>query len=222
MKRMKRTESAVSSNVTNESGSGGCLDSQPNITYLNESLRKATHLFALVIPIGYLLTDKQVSLLVLIPLAALFILFDTARLRGWSLWHFVSRIWGPLIRPQEDCRYTGASYIMFSTVLTVVMFPKPVAICALSFIIIGDTAGALIGRKWGRHRFRNKSYEGSLAFFVFSLIPALYLPELPFWLISVGAVVATVTEALSSEIDDNLSVPLVSGLAMHLLMKISM
>jgi len=156
---------------------------------------------------------------VLIPLAFLFILFDTARLRGWFFWRYVACIWGPLIRPQEESKYTGASYIMFAAVITVIMFPKPVAICALSFIIIGDTAGALIGRKWGRHKFRNKSYEGSLAFFLSSLIPALYLPVIPFWVIATGAAVATVTEALSSEIDDNLSVPLVSGLAMHLILK---
>lgn len=220
MKRPNRTEASVDSDCADDSDILCCADSEPNITYLNESLRKATHLLALVIPFGYLLTNKSSSLLVLIPLAFLFILFDTARLRGWSIWRLVACIWGPLIRPQEETKYTGASYIMFAAVATIIIFPKPVAICALSFIIIGDTAGALIGRKWGRHKFRNKSYEGSLAFFVSSLIPALYLPEIQFWVIAMGAAVATVTEALSGEIDDNLSVPLVSGLVMHLILRV--
>ncbi len=184
------------------------MDEELDISYFNESLRKATHLFALVIPIGYFLTNRLVSLAVLLPLAFLFVLFDTARMRGWSLWRLVSPIWGKMIRPNESNRYTGASYIMFAAVLTVVMFPKPIAICALSFIIVGDTAGAMIGRKWGRHRFRNKSYEGSLAFLVSSMIPAAVVPQIPFWVGVAGALTATVTEALSGEIDDNLSVPL--------------
>jgi len=195
------------------------MDEELDISYLNESLRKATHLFALVIPVGYLLTNRFVSLSVLIPIMLLFILLDTARMRGWSLWRLASPIWARMIRPHESNRYTGASHIMFAAVITVIIFPKPVAVCALSFIIVGDTARALIGRKWGRHRFRDKSYEGSAAFFLSSLIPAAVVPEIPLWVGTTGALAATVTEALTGSIDDNLSVPLVSGLLMHLLMK---
>lgn len=219
MKRANRAEVSVDSDSTSDPDGSYRADSEANITYFNEGLRKATHLFALIIPLGYLVSNQTASLIVLVPLTFLFILFDTARLRGWPFWRYVGCIWGPLIRPQEETKYTGASYIMFAAVVTIIIFPKPVAICALSFIIIGDTAGALVGRKWGRHKFRNKSYEGSLAFFLSSLIPALYLPDIRFWVVAVGAAAATVTEALSSEIDDNLSVPLVSGLVMHLILK---
>ncbi len=190
-----------------------------DISYLNESLRKATHLFALVIPIGYSLTNRTVSLAVLLPLMVLFILLDTARIRGWGLWALAQPIWGRMLRPQESRRYTGASYIMLAAVLAVIMFPKPIAICSLSFIIVGDTAGALIGRKWGKHRFRNRSFEGSAAFLLSSMIPAAIVPDVPLWVGIVGAFVATITEALSGDIDDNLSVPLVAGLIMHLLIK---
>lgn len=195
------------------------MDNELEITYLNESLRKATHLFGLVIPVGYFLTNREIALCVLIPIMLFFVLFDTARIRGWSLWAIVEPIWGRMIRPQEMKRYTGASYIMLASVLTIAMFPKMIAVCALTFIIIGDTAGAMIGRKWGKHKFRNKSYEGSTAFFLSSLIPAAMIPGFPFWIGAVGALIATITEALSGDIDDNLSVPLVSGLAMHLLIK---
>jgi dolichol kinase len=140
-------------------------------------------------------------------------------MRGWRLWRLAKPIWGRMIRPNESARYTGASHIMFAAVLSVILFPKLVAVCALSFIVIGDTASALVGRRWGKHRFRNKSCEGSAAFFLSSLIPAVIIPEIPIWIGTVGALVATVTEAVSGDIDDNLSVPLVSGLAMHLLIR---
>jgi dolichol kinase len=60
-----------------------------------------------------------------------------------------------------------------------------------------------------------------LAFFLASLVPALIAPGMTIWVGAIGALAATVTEALSGSIDDNLSVPLVSGLIMHLLLKVS-
>lgn len=194
---------------------------QPDISYARESLRKASHLIALAIPITYFLTSKSVILPILSVQTLLFILFETARLRGWSLWKLVSWVWEPLIRPCEAERYSGASYILVASILTIVLFDKPIAVCALAFIFIGDTAAAMVGRKWGRHRFSNKSYEGSAAFFITALIPAFFLSQyIPLWIGIVGALTATVTEALSGKLDDNMSVPLVSGLVMHLAMKL--
>jgi dolichol kinase len=194
-----------------------------NITYHNEGLRKATHLFALVMPAAYVFLSKSMILWCLIPVTMGIVLCDTARLRGWSMWRLLEPLWGPLIRPQEASTYTGASYIMVATVLTVSLFSKPAAICALAFIIVGDSAGALVGRKWGTHKYgrRGKSIEGSAAFFLSSLIPVIAVAQMPFWIGICGASVATVTEALSDEIDDNLSVPLVSGLVLHLLLRIA-
>jgi len=196
------------------------MDSEANISYDKEGWRKATHLFALIMPVGYFVLGKTIALSILIPVTFLIILFDTARLRGWKLWSWVGWIWGPLIRPHEARKYTGASWIMVATVATILLFSKPVAVCALAFIIIGDSAGALIGRRWGRHRFHNrKSIEGSSAFFLSCFIPVALVPGVPLWIGAVGAAVGTVTEAYSDKVDDNLSVPLVSGLIMHLLIK---
>ncbi len=193
---------------------------EANISYDKEGWRKATHLFALIMPIGYFILGKTIALSILIPAAFLIVLFDAARLGGWKLWSWVAWIWGPLIRPHESRKLTGASWIMIATVATVLMFSKPVAVCALAFIIIGDSAGALIGRKWGRHKFRNsKSVEGSTAFFLSCLIPVALVPGVPLWIGAIGAVVGTFTEAFSAKVDDNLSVPLVSGLTMHILIR---
>jgi glycerol-3-phosphate acyltransferase PlsY len=198
------------------------VTTETDISYTRESLRKATHLLAIVIPVTYLFTDRQLVLPVLIAISATMILLETARLRGWKMWALVAWVWEPLIRPNEAGRYTGASYILVAAIITVVLFDKSVAVCALSFVILGDTAGALVGRRWGRVQFRNKTLEGSSAFFVVSLLPAFILSDsIPLWIGAIGAFVATLTEALSSELDDNLSVPLISGLIMHLLVRLT-
>jgi dolichol kinase len=194
------------------------------IPFTGELARKATHLGALVIPGGYyfLRLDKADMLAIMIPVALLMVLIDISRLRNWTIYRStVSRIVNPMIRNHEHAGdFSGATYILLSVCLTVALYSKPIAIAALAFIIVGDVLAALIGRKFGRHRFGRKSVEGSLACLLGTLAVALLIPEIALPVGIFGAVVATVTEAASSRIDDNISVPIISGLAMTLIGKI--
>ena len=190
------------------------------ISFVQELARKATHMGALIVPFGYYVFgfDRTEMLSILIPVFLLMLVIDISRLRHWRLWaSVVSPVFGRMIRQHEsDGDFTGATYILLSFCLTIGLFDKPIAVAALAFIIVGDTFAALIGRRWGRHRFRTKSVEGSLGCLVGTIIVALLVPELAIVVGLIGAVVATVTEALSFGIDDNISVPLVSGLIMTL------
>ncbi|HDL02617.1 MAG TPA: hypothetical protein ENH25_00640 [candidate division Zixibacteria bacterium] len=116
--------------------------------------------------------------------------------------------------------FTGATYILSTVCFTAAFYSKPVAAAALAFIIVGDPASALFGRRYGKHRFKNKSLEGSLAFLVPATIVGIFAPELPVTVGILGAIVATVTEAVSFKVDDNTTVPLISGLVMTLALKI--
>jgi dolichol kinase len=195
------------------------------IPFSQELWRKGTHMAALVIPGGYYLLglSRSEMIAVMAPIALAMLLIDISRLRQWSFWcKFADRIGGKMVRDHEKSGdFTGATYILLSVCATVALYSKPVAIAAITFIIVGDTFAALIGRKFGRHRFLGrKSVEGSLACLVGTslvalLTPGIYLPVALF-----GALVAAVTEAVSLTIDDNVSVPLVSGLAMTLLQRV--
>jgi len=185
-----------------------------------EVYRKLTHLGALVIPCGYyyLGLSRATALTIMIPVTVAMIFIDIARLRGWKLWDILKPVISPIVRVHEmKGDFTGAFYILISSTLVIALFPKPVAVASIAFIIVGDTAAALIGRKFGRHKFRTKSLEGSLAFLISAVLVAWLAPQLPFKIGLIGAVIATVTEAVSFKIDDNTSVPLISGLLMYLL-----
>ena len=194
------------------------------IPFTGELARKATHLGALVIPGGYyfLRLDKADMLAIMVPVALLMVLLDISRLRNWAIYRsFIGRMVTPMIRDHEHAGdFSGATYILLSVCLTVALYSKPIAIAALAFIIVGDVLAALIGRKFGRHRFGRKSVEGSLACLVGTLVVASLAPGIALSVGVFGAVVATITEAASSRIDDNISVPIISGLAMTLLGKI--
>lgn len=198
--------------------------SAQQISFTQELWRKATHTGALVIPAGYsfLSLEKLTMLAIMTPIAVVMTLIDIARLRGWSLWRLFQPLIGRMVRAHEQTGdFTGATYILWCVVATVALYRRDIAVAALAFIVVGDTLAALIGRKFGRHKFGRKSLEGSLGCLVGTLLVAFVAPGLATSVAVTGAVVATVTEAFSGPIDDNVSVPLISGLAMHFLEKIS-
>ena len=189
------------------------------ISLYNEFKRKGMHLFALTIPIGYYLLPKKIALFILVPFAVGSILVDVIRLRKLPLANFFNWFLGPILREHESYSLTGSSHILAASALTIAVFPKKeVAIAAIVYVILGDIAAALIGRVYGKTKIEKKSLEGSLAFLSVCLLIALILPGLPFWIGAIGALVATAVEALSIPIDDNLSVPLLSGLVMQILL----
>ncbi|MGB2770146.1 MAG: diacylglycerol/polyprenol kinase family protein [Candidatus Zixiibacteriota bacterium] len=201
------------------------------ISFYNEFRRKAIHLFALTIPIGYFLLPKTPSLLILSPFVAGAIMIDIVRLRKLPLHGFLNRLLGPILRDHEEEDFVGASYILSASFLSILLFHKSVAMAAISFIILGDIAAALIGRRFGKTKipwsltkvnpFGNdrKSLEGSLSCLLMCLVVAMVIPQLPLWIGIIGAVTATVAEGISLPINDNFSVPLLSGLCMQLLLQ---
>lgn len=194
------------------------------ITYRQELVRKATHMGSLVFPLSYqfLGFNKQSMLALLIPLALLIILIDLSRLRRWRFWTgFAGRIGSPIMREHEKSGdFTGATYILIAFCCTIALYDKPIAVAALSFTIVGDTLAALVGRRFGRLRFGRKSLEGSLACLVGCGLVAWAVPGLPIYVGIVGAGVATIAESISLGIDDNVSMPVLSGLFMTLFAKL--
>ena len=116
-------------------------------------------------------------------------------------------------------RLNGATYVLISATLSVLIFPKPIAIMAFTVLIFADLTAALVGTRYGRHRFLAKSVEGSAAFFVTAVLIMIILPRasgIPGDL-AVGitaALAATIVEAADFGIDDNLSVPLTTGIVL--------
>jgi dolichol kinase len=185
-----------------------------------ELVRKGIHLFALVIPVGYSLVSFPVAMFVISISAAVSIIIDVSRFNNWRFWHLLSSLLTPIIRDHEiKGGFTGASYILTTSAVTIALFPKAIAIASITYIIIGDTAAALVGRKWGRHRLiGKKTFEGSSACLVSLIAVSFLIPGLPTEVAVAGALAATLAEAFSGKIDDNLTVPVISGLVMLLVM----
>jgi len=202
------------------------LDHTATIEYKHELVRKAIHLFSLSIPIIYFFITKQLAVYLLVPITAAFIIVDVARYYIPTVMRWFYKWFGWLLRRHETDitkkRLSGASNVLISALLCVIIFPKVIAINAFTILIISDTTSALIGRRFGRHRFLAKSLEGSLAFFISAILVILVAPKidrLPMEYIIgfIAAAIGTVVEALPIRIDDNLSVPISVGFSLWVL-----
>ena len=192
-----------------------------SFSYEQEGSRKSTHLLALLIPAIYLIFPREWAIGLMIAANILIISFEIVRLRQCRVWRFLAPVFGPMVRPKEqNGNFTGALYILLSSLLCIVLFNKFIATTAITFIIVGDVGSAMVGRRWGKHRLLGtKTLEGSLAFLAISLGVTAAFPNVPWSVGIIGAVVATVAEALSIHRDDNLTVPLTAGLVMYLLVR---
>lgn len=192
------------------------------MTYWDEIRRKAIHLGSAGFPVIYWLTDNRTLMLqILIPLVLFAIIVETARQFSPAIEAFVQRWLGKIMRLEEKRLFTGATYVVISALIMIAFFPKPIAVAALLFMSISDAAASLIGIRFGKVRFLGKSLAGSSAFLVTALAIAVLIMPRTLLTGAIGAVAATIAEALSLrwgpiKIDDNLAIPLTSGLVMIL------
>lgn len=169
---------------------------------------------------------KIVCAIILIFALAFFLTAEYARLRFPKINAFAIKAMGPVMRTHEVDKMSGTPFYIGSVLLAIVIFPKPIAILSILFLAIGDPISSIFGITWGHKsiRFSNgKTLVGTAAGMgVCSLIAFLYLMlsgvmVIPSLCIALaGGMAGGGAEMIPLEIDDNFSIPLVSGLALWL------
>ena len=166
------------------------------------------------------------SVLTLGSLLGVALLIEGARLRMPAFNKKVLRYWGPLMRSSEVNRVSGVPYYLAAAILAVGIFPKPIAALSLLYLACGDPIASLFGILYGHHsvRFANgKSLVGSVASVVTCMfVTFLFFNILPVrigdvaLLTLVGGLAGGLAEHLPLEVDDNFSIPVISGFALWL------
>lgn len=195
--------------------------------WLTEARRKAIHLSFIVLPLELLLrllpwprTRGEFRVLFL-ALTAGAVALDVLRIHERRVRTFFRQFFGELLREHERMSVLGSTYLLLAALIAIEVYPQSVAGVALGYTVLGDAMGALVGRAWGRHKFFNKSWEGVAGCLVACLAWAAIatpLAGLPWSVTLVGALAATVVEALPIPLDDNLGITLVAGYTMKLML----
>ena len=169
------------------------------------------------IPLLALLVPDPAPVVLVGILAIVSLVLDLIRLRVPWLNRFFLYWLSLLLKKEEAARITGATYLLIAACLCFLLFDTPIAVAVLLFLSLGDPAAALIGRPIPGPRVFGKSPVGTLAFFcasflVVAVLVATGITEFG-WILIGAAVIAGLVELAPFPLDDNLTVPLISGAA---------
>lgn len=184
--------------------------------------RSLFHLVSgLTIAIAAMFLSTFIMLIVLASLTFIVLCFELVRLRTWAINQWFLKFFRYLTRTGETSTFTGATYVLIAALISFIIFPNNVAIMALAFLAVGDSMAGLVGRWIGRRPVFGKTLAGHLAgLFSCIIIGAIFYfagINLPWQVILIGAFIASLSEAMPVPLNDNLSMPLISGLVMALL-----
>jgi dolichol kinase len=110
--------------------------------------------------------------------------------------------------------FSGAFFFYAGCALAFLFFPLNIASAACAMLAVGDSFSTLAGKKFGRHKIGGKTLEGSLACFLSSFVAGIFFVSPVISII--GAFAAAASELLIPKLDDNITMPIVSGLVMFL------
>lgn len=138
----------------------------------------------------------------------------------------VIKVMGPLMRRSEREGVTGLPFYALGISLALFFFSRDIAIVSSMFLVFSDPLSSFFGVLYGKDKILpNKSLQGAVAgFFTCYLITLFYAMNttttgthlLVFSI--VAGVIGAASELVSAfNIDDNLTIPVLSGLGMTLL-----
>jgi dolichol kinase len=188
--------------------------------------RKVWHMgMGLVIVALYLGVFTQAVSIALLTVALVAILSaEYLRLSIPSLNEKLVKRFGMIIRSSEVNRMSGTPFYVGATLLSIAVFPKTIAALSILYLACGDPIASLFGILYGKHgpRFSNgKSWIGTSAgVLTCLLISYVYFKasglsnDHVIILSLLGGLAGGMAELLPVEVDDNFSIPVVSGFAL--------
>ncbi|MBL7715204.1 MAG: hypothetical protein JNL01_07015 [Bdellovibrionales bacterium] len=190
--------------------------------------RKVWHLtMGCAIAIVYSLGMSRSGAVMLLGFVLAFDLFvETIRLKVPQVNEKVIKFWGPLMRRCEQDRLTGAPYYLAASILAIGIFPRPIAVLSILYLACGDPIASLFGVLYGDKgpRFTNgKSWIGTGAGMLTCMMVTWFYGQNLGWSVPtliamtiIGGIAGGSAELLPLDVDDNFSIPIVSGFALWL------
>tara|TARA_Y100001970_G_C14129415_1_gene800815 strand:- start:155 stop:739 length:585 start_codon:yes stop_codon:yes gene_type:complete len=190
------------------------------LNYKGEFYRKLIHISSSIIPLSILYFSKEYILPYIILISILLPTLDYLRIDNNIIQKYYNILFNIVTRPSETRKLTGGSWVFIGSALTLILFPENIAIVSLLVMSLSDSAAALVGIKYGKTNLFNKTLEGSMAFFITTLIIIHLLIEIPIYLTIICSLIITFVELLSfKKINDNLSIPLVTALMLYIFIR---
>jgi dolichol kinase len=187
--------------------------------------RGAAHIIiGLAIGISGLFIPKTIFLSLLGAATIAFLVIEFIRFHSPAVNRRFYAFFRLVARESEKTRLTGASYMLLAALISFMVFARDIAATSVCFLALGDALATIIGGSNGKKGVRVKTTAGKAACLLACLAIGFILHyaglNVSILAIAIGAIVATIMESLPKFVNDNLTIPLISGVAMTLVMLI--
>ncbi len=181
-------------------------------------LRSVIHISGIIIIFIRTFLGSKFTLGLIVVVSFLYFISEVIRLR--SRYFPLVRLTLLASREEEKDRFiVKPLYYAAGIAGSILLFPQNIGDAAIVILTLGDGLASILGTLFGRTRNpfnRSKTIEGTILGFITAFLVSSLLVHVKIALL--GAVIGAVVESYGKPIDDNISVPLLSGLAMILVM----
>lgn len=194
----------------------------PSVVRPTNYTRSLFHFTAAVVGVATVALIRSHALVVMIAVA--FVIYawsmETGRRLSPRMNEWLMRLYSHVSHPHERYRINSATWYATALVILAFVASRPATMASLAVLGVADPVAALVGRRWGRHRFSTgRSLEGMLAFIVSGTLVAMIalslaggVPPLQLVVLSlVAGIVGAIVELVTTRLDDNLTIPVAVG-----------
>jgi HAD superfamily phosphoserine phosphatase-like hydrolase len=184
----------------------------------NDVLREMIHASGVFVPVLCSFVGFPAVALMICTVVALYVISELLRMGGKNL-PFISTVTRHAISQAELYEFAAAPiYFAVGILLALLLFRAPISSAAIAIFALGDSTASIFGGLVSKRPLpfnKAKTLEGSLTGFFFALLAGSFFIS-PLKAL-VGAAVAMTVEYLPLPINDNIIVPLCTGLALALI-----
>jgi dolichol kinase len=158
--------------------------------------------------------SKRLAFQITVVVGILMLIIDIVRFSSYEGRSLFQSYFGHLTGKKEEEGPNASFFYAVSILIALLLFSPRIAMGAIASLAIGDPVAAIVGIMYGRHRIKGKSIEGAAANAIVSFALIIFFVRSPI-VAAAGALAGAIVELMPiPKVDDNLSVPIVSGLAM--------
>ena len=190
---------------------------------VREIKRKTIHITGLSVPVGIVVFGKIYTAGMIALALGVALILEVGRLRG--------RISLPATRDHEQEKVAGYIYYIFGSLVTVALFQPMIALTSMLMLSLGDAVSGLVGSVLMNANVRGQNVRWR--FKPLPIVASMFLAcmaigylssgitRLPWEIYLFGALGATLADSMALVVcnrglDDNLTIPIFSGIMMSL------
>jgi phosphoserine phosphatase len=185
----------------------------------NDAAREIIHASGIFVPILAALIGIPIVSLTIIAVLVLYLVSEYMRTEGKRMPIIYSITRGAAAPTELYQLVLAPAYFATGILLALLLFPMPANYAAIAIFTLGDSFASIFGSTFSKTKLpfnKDKSLEGSTAGFIAALIGGSVFVSPLFAL--VGALVAMIVESLPLPINDNLMIPICTGIALTLIL----